>query len=460
MLIKKIIITINENTYETGLATGESTVYDILVRVWEYKNRKSKNKEINKTISMKDIEKYARNNDQLFLSRINSIEEKAANKQKEKNNYDKNKTTESDKWKDKAIFYFVPNIVLFTASVLGFINIMITVLSLFFSLVITTCGVLSIVIYKKTRAHGLTQKGRNEQEMWKGLKRYMENFSLLNEREVPELVLWEKYLVYATAFGIADKVLKQLKIKYPELNDENFMLNNGYTYMYMMNRYNFDRALNAGIHSAYSAGMTAKAAREIASSSSYSSGGGRRRRFLFRRRRPVAAGGRNGRKIEEKRQEINMRRKVIAGNWKMNMIPNQTIDFIQEIEPIIKNTENEVVLCVPYIDLFYAILNAQNTNIKIGAQNMHFEESGAFTGEISGQMLKSIGVEYVIIGHSERRKYFGENDEIANKKIKAALKNGLKPIVCIGETLEEKEEKLTFDVLTKQTRSVLERTFK
>ena len=155
-----------------------------------------------------------------------------------------------------------------------------------------------------------------------------------------------------------------------------------------------------------------------------------------------------------------MRRKVIAGNWKMNMLPNQTIDFIQEIEPIIKNTENEVVLCVPYIDLFYAILNAQDTNIKIGAQNMYFEESGAFTGEVSGKMLKSIGVEYVILGHSERRKYFGENDEIVNKKIKAALNNNLKPIVCIGETLEEKEKGITFDILTKQTRSVLERTFK
>ena len=155
-----------------------------------------------------------------------------------------------------------------------------------------------------------------------------------------------------------------------------------------------------------------------------------------------------------------MRRKVIAGNWKMNMLPDETINFIQELEPKVKNTKNEVILCVPYIDLFYAILNAQDTNIKIGAQNVHFEESGAYTGEISGQMLKSIGVEYVIIGHSERRKYFGETDEIINKKIKAALKNNLKPIVCIGETLEEKEKGSTFEVLTKQTRAVLERTFR
>ena len=94
-----------------------------------------------------------------------------------------------------------------------------------------------------------------------------------------------------------------------------------------------------------------------------------------------------------------MRRKVIAGNWKMNMLPDETIKFIDEIAPLVKDTENEVILCVPYTDLFYALLTAQNTNIKIGAQNMHWEEKGAFTGEVSGKMLKAIGVKYVIIGH-------------------------------------------------------------
>ena len=98
-----------------------------------------------------------------------------------------------------------------------------------------------------------------------------------------------------------------------------------------------------------------------------------------------------------------MRRKVIAGNWKMNMLPDETIKFIDEIAPLVKDTENEVILCVPYTDLFYALLTAQNTNIKIGAQNMHWEEKGAFTGEVSGKMLKAIGVKYVIIGHSERK---------------------------------------------------------
>ena len=95
-----------------------------------------------------------------------------------------------------------------------------------------------------------------------------------------------------------------------------------------------------------------------------------------------------------------MRKKVIAGNWKMNMLPNEAIAFIEEFTPLVKDTENEVVLCVPYTDLFYSLLSAQNTNIKIGAQNMHWEEKGAYTGEVSPKMLKAIGVEYVIIGHS------------------------------------------------------------
>ena len=151
-----------------------------------------------------------------------------------------------------------------------------------------------------------------------------------------------------------------------------------------------------------------------------------------------------------------MRRKVIAGNWKMNMLPNEAIGFIEELTPLVKDTENEVILCVPYTDLFYALLTAQNTNIKIGAQNMHFEESGAYTGEVSGKMLKSINVEYVIIGHSERRQYFNETDETVNKKIKAAFQYDLKPIVCVGETLEQKEAGKTEEIITKQTELALE----
>jgi len=151
-----------------------------------------------------------------------------------------------------------------------------------------------------------------------------------------------------------------------------------------------------------------------------------------------------------------MRKKVIAGNWKMNMLPNETIQFIEELAPLVKDTDNEVILCVPYTDLFYALLTAQNTNIKIGAQNMHFAENGAYTGEVSGKMLKSINVEYVIIGHSERRQYFNETDETVNKKLKAAFENGLKPIVCVGETLEQREEGKVEEVITSQTKLAYE----
>ena len=151
-----------------------------------------------------------------------------------------------------------------------------------------------------------------------------------------------------------------------------------------------------------------------------------------------------------------MRKKVIAGNWKMNMLPDEAIRFISELEPLVKDTENEVVLCVPYTDLFYALLTAQNTNIKIGAQNMHWEENGAYTGEVSGKMLKAIGVEYVIIGHSERRQYFAETDETVNKKLKAAFKYGLKPIVCVGETLEQREAGKAEEIVTTQIEKDLE----
>ena len=151
-----------------------------------------------------------------------------------------------------------------------------------------------------------------------------------------------------------------------------------------------------------------------------------------------------------------MRRKVIAGNWKMNMLPNEAIDYIQAFEPLVKDSKNEVILCVPYIDLFYCLMNAQGTNIKIGAQNVHFEETGAYTGEVSAKMLKSIGVEYVIIGHSERRQYYNETDESVNKKIKAAFENELKPIVCVGESLDEREAGKTEEIITNQTRLALE----
>jgi len=145
-----------------------------------------------------------------------------------------------------------------------------------------------------------------------------------------------------------------------------------------------------------------------------------------------------------------MRRKVIAGNWKMNMLPNEAMSFISNLEPIAKEASPEVILCVPYTDLFYSLLSAQNTKIKIGAQNMHWEEKGAYTGEIAPEMLTSINVEYVIIGHSERREYFAETDETVNKKLKAAIKHGLKPILCIGENLKQRELGLENEVTSQQ----------
>lgn len=151
-----------------------------------------------------------------------------------------------------------------------------------------------------------------------------------------------------------------------------------------------------------------------------------------------------------------MRKKVIAGNWKMNKLPNEAIDFIDRLTPLVKDTENEVIVCVPYTDLFYALLTAQNTNIKIGAQNMHYEEKGAYTGEVSASMLKSIGVEYVIIGHSERRQYFNETDETVNKKVKSAFEHGLNPIVCVGETLEQRESGKAEEIITIQTQKALD----
>lgn len=151
-----------------------------------------------------------------------------------------------------------------------------------------------------------------------------------------------------------------------------------------------------------------------------------------------------------------MRRKVIAGNWKMNMLPNEAIDFINALAPNVKDTKNETILCVPYTDLFYSLLTVQETNIHIGAQNMHWEENGAYTGEVAPEMLKCINVEYVIIGHSERRQYFNETDETVNKKIKSALKHELKPIVCVGETLEQRENGEAEEVVTMQILKALE----
>ncbi len=151
-----------------------------------------------------------------------------------------------------------------------------------------------------------------------------------------------------------------------------------------------------------------------------------------------------------------MRRKVIAGNWKMNKNPIEALEYMKSFPTLVDGSESEVVLCVPYIDLVPMLEVAKNTNVKIGAQNVHFEEKGAYTGEVSIKMLKDINVEYVIIGHSERRQYYNETDESVNKKLKAILANGLKPIVCVGETLEQREAGITKEFVTTQVRLALD----
>ena len=135
-----------------------------------------------------------------------------------------------------------------------------------------------------------------------------------------------------------------------------------------------------------------------------------------------------------------LRKAVIAGNWKMNKTPNEAKALIEEMKPLVANADCGVVLCVPFVDLPAALEAAKGSNIAIGAQNCHFEKSGAFTGEISGGMLAELGVEYVIIGHSERRQYFGETDVTVNKRTLAALDAGLKVILCVGELLEQREQ--------------------
>ena len=150
------------------------------------------------------------------------------------------------------------------------------------------------------------------------------------------------------------------------------------------------------------------------------------------------------------------RKPVIAGNWKMNMTPAQTSAFIDEL--VVKSAGKngcDIVLCVPFVDIAPAVSSARGTNVKIGAQNVHFKESGAYTGEISAKMLLECGAEYVVIGHSERRQYFGETDETVNLRTLAALNAGLKVILCVGEMLKERELGITEEIVSMQTKIAL-----
>ena len=149
------------------------------------------------------------------------------------------------------------------------------------------------------------------------------------------------------------------------------------------------------------------------------------------------------------------RKKIIAGNWKMNMTPSEAVKLVETLKPLVVNDEVDVVFCVPAIDIIPVVEAAKGTNIQVGAENMYFEEKGAYTGEISAEMLVDAGVKYVVIGHSERRDYFKEDDVLLNKKVKKAIEAGLTPILCCGETLEQREMGVTLDWIRLQIKSDL-----
>ena len=150
-----------------------------------------------------------------------------------------------------------------------------------------------------------------------------------------------------------------------------------------------------------------------------------------------------------------MRKPIIAGNWKMNKTPEEAKELVEALIPLVKDAACEVVVCPPYVDLCCVGKLIAGTNIKLGAQNIHWAEKGAFTGEISADMLKAHGVEFAIVGHSERRQYFGETDETVNKRALAALNAGITPIICVGESLEQREAGVTDTLVSGQTVAAL-----
>mgnify|MGYP001492164672 CR=1 FL=1 len=148
------------------------------------------------------------------------------------------------------------------------------------------------------------------------------------------------------------------------------------------------------------------------------------------------------------------RKKIIAGNWKMNMTPSEAVKLVETLKPLVVNDEVDVVFCVPAIDIIPVVEAAKGTNIQVGAENMYFEEKGAYTGEISPAMLVDAGVKYVVLGHSERREYFGETNEDVNKKVLKAFEHGITPIMCCGETLTQREQGVTMDFIRQQVKVV------
>ena len=146
------------------------------------------------------------------------------------------------------------------------------------------------------------------------------------------------------------------------------------------------------------------------------------------------------------------RKKIIAGNWKMNMTPSEAVELVNTLKPLVATEDADVVFCVPAIDIIPVMEAAKGSNIQVGAENMYFEEKGAYTGEISPNMLTDVGVKYVILGHSERREYFAETSETVNKKMLKAFEHGLTPIMCCGETLTQREQGVTMDFIRQQVK--------
>ena len=154
------------------------------------------------------------------------------------------------------------------------------------------------------------------------------------------------------------------------------------------------------------------------------------------------------------------RKKIIAGNWKMNMTPSEAVKLVEELKPLVQSDKVDVVYCVPAIDIVPVVEAVKGTNVQVGAENMYYEEKGAYTGEISPNMLVDAGVKFVIIGHSERREYFKEDDAMLNKKVLKAFEHGLTPILCCGETLEQRESGVTLDWIRLQIKSDLQNVTK
>lgn len=150
-----------------------------------------------------------------------------------------------------------------------------------------------------------------------------------------------------------------------------------------------------------------------------------------------------------------MRKPIIAGNWKMNNTIDEAINLVEELKELVKDAKCDVVVCPTFLSLPAVVKKCEGTNIMVGAQNMHYEDAGAFTGEVSPRMLKELGVKFVIIGHSERRQYFNETDETVNKKLKAAFEHEIMPILCVGETLEQRELGITEEILAAQIKQDL-----